>query len=94
MTLTDVFVSALRDGFVAPRILTDSGGRLDNPQTELPTLHTLVNRDVMADTPKVANRLLLQEYRANANDGVCLAQNSDRRHGVVGVRTSRSAHSS
>ena len=87
MILTDVVVAAVQDGFVASRIFTDSSEHLDNPQTELAALHALVNRDIfdMADTSKVASKLLLQEDRANADDGVCLAQNDDQR--VIGVGT-------
>jgi len=87
MILTDVLIAAVQDGFVAPRILADSGERLDNPQTELATLHALVNCDVldMTNPSKVASELLLQEDGANANNSVCLAQNDDE--GVVGVGT-------
>lgn len=83
----DVIVAAVQDGLVASHPLADSSERLDNPQTKLATLHALINRNIldMANTSKVASELLLQENRANAYNGVCLARDDNQR--VVGVGT-------
>jgi len=87
MRLTDVVIVAVQNSLVASYTLTNCSKRLDNPQTKLAALHALVNRNVldMADTPEAASELLLQEDRANTNNGICLARNDDQR--IVGVGT-------
>lgn len=77
--LTYVVVTAVQDGLVRSEGLADAGQDLDNPQTQLLALLSLVHRDILdvSDYSQTPQELLLHENGSSANHLVVRLGNDD-----------------
>lgn len=84
--LTNIRVTAVQDGLIAPAVLTDPSQCLDDAQANLLPLNVLVHRDILdvSDVPESAQELALYEDTSDADDSVRIAVDNDEC--VVGVR--------
>lgn len=84
--LTNIRVTAVQDGLIAPAVLADPSQSLDDAQADLLPLDILVDRDVLdvSDAPESAQELALNEDTTDADDSVRVAVDYDEC--VVGVR--------
>lgn len=84
--LTNIRVTAVQDGLIAPAVLADPSQRLDDAQAYLLPLDILVHRDVLnvSDAPESTQELALNENTSDTDDPVCVTVDYDEC--VVGVR--------
>lgn len=72
-------ITTVQNCLVATRLLANARQSLNDPQAQLPSLHILINRNILnvANAAQVARKLLLHEHRSHANNGIRLFCDDD-----------------